>query len=169
MGVAHKGVGGCKGLPDWFGDLFFPRLPGGVRACQDGLGHFFPRLPVWQRGWGVKSYLGNFHIELTHFKKGLPLPNQNFELVHQVFWRDPNSIIYPFLPLWINHLLQSIVIETGMIWLIWTLRTISNKNWAFPPKHLPQPYFVQSGQKKSVLSNMVQGCPLSRWAQKNLP
>ena len=27
---------GRKVLPGWFGALFFPHLPGGVRACQDG-------------------------------------------------------------------------------------------------------------------------------------
>ena len=41
--------GGGKGLLAWFEALFFPCLPRGVRACQDGLGHFFPRLPVWHR------------------------------------------------------------------------------------------------------------------------
>ena len=35
-----------------------PKGGGGVKACQDGLEHFFPRLPVWQRGGG----LGNAHI-----------------------------------------------------------------------------------------------------------
>ena len=38
MGIARKGVGG-GGDEVW--NTFFPRLPGGVRACQDGLGHFF--------------------------------------------------------------------------------------------------------------------------------
>ena len=44
---------------------FFPRVPGGVRACQDGLGHSFPRLQSFA------------HIEATHFKKGLPLAGEN--------------------------------------------------------------------------------------------
>ena len=32
------------------------RKGGGVKACQDGLGHFFfPHLPVWQRGGSSKA------------------------------------------------------------------------------------------------------------------
>ena len=33
-----RGVCVFKDLPGWFG-AFFPRLPGSVRAFQDGLGH----------------------------------------------------------------------------------------------------------------------------------
>ena len=40
MGIVRKGEG-CKGLPGWFGALFFPRFVRGVRASQDGLGHIF--------------------------------------------------------------------------------------------------------------------------------
>ena len=44
LGLARNGGGRGEGLPGWFGAFFPPRLPGGVRACQDGLEHFFPRL-----------------------------------------------------------------------------------------------------------------------------
>ena len=33
-------LSGIKACQDGIGH-FFPTLPGGVRACQDGLGHFF--------------------------------------------------------------------------------------------------------------------------------
>ena len=36
----REGGGGCKGLPGWFGALF-STLSRRLRACQDGLGHFF--------------------------------------------------------------------------------------------------------------------------------
>ena len=50
---------------------FFPTLPGGVRACHDGLGHFFsPRLT---EGEGGSKAMPNAHIKPTRFKKGLPL------------------------------------------------------------------------------------------------
>ena len=46
-GFARKGGGGgVKACQDGLGHFFSPRLPGGVMACLDGLGHFFPRLPV---------------------------------------------------------------------------------------------------------------------------
>ena len=32
----------------------FPRLPGGARACQDGLGHFFHVCPFDRGGGGLK-------------------------------------------------------------------------------------------------------------------
>ena len=51
---SHKFAGGCKGLPGWFGTLFFHVCP-------------------FDRG-GVLSDLGNGHIDPTHFKKGLPFP-----------------------------------------------------------------------------------------------
>ena len=48
---SFRGVKACQnGLGH-----FFPMLPGGVRACQDGLGHFFLRLPVRKRGEGSKA------------------------------------------------------------------------------------------------------------------
>ena len=47
---------GCKGLPGWFGTLFF-------HVCT------FDR-----EGGEDLSDLGNAHIEPTHFKKGLPFP-----------------------------------------------------------------------------------------------
>ena len=40
MGIARKGEGGVKACQDGLGH-FFPTFARGVRACQDGLGHFF--------------------------------------------------------------------------------------------------------------------------------
>ena len=40
-----RGMCVIKACQDGLGH-FFPTLPGVVRACQDGLGHFLPRLPV---------------------------------------------------------------------------------------------------------------------------
>ena len=41
--------GGCvKACQDGLGH-FFPTLPVGEAACQDGLGHFFPTLPAGVR------------------------------------------------------------------------------------------------------------------------
>ena len=56
MGIAGGGGGGggCKGLLGCFGALF-------SHVCW------------FDRGRGVLSYLGNAHIEPTHFKKGVPL------------------------------------------------------------------------------------------------
>ena len=45
-------------------------MPGDVRACQDGLEHFFSTFVRLTEG-GVLSDLGNGHIDPTHFKKGL--------------------------------------------------------------------------------------------------
>ena len=107
-----------------------PKREGGVvKACQDVLCTLFPTFArgciglarmawgiffhdrAFDRGGGVKSYLGNVHIEPTHFKKGLPLPNQKYELVHQVLG-GTRIRSYSFLSLSITHLLQSNVIET---------------------------------------------------------
>ena len=50
-------------------------MPGDVRACQDGLEHFFFHVCTFDREGGEDlSDLGNAHIEPTHFKKGLPFP-----------------------------------------------------------------------------------------------
>ena len=38
MGIARKGGGGVKACQDGLGH-FFPTLPGSVRACQDDSGH----------------------------------------------------------------------------------------------------------------------------------
>ena len=55
--------------------FFCINLPGGVRACQDGLEHFFSTfVHLTERGGEDLSDLGNAHIEPTHFKKGLPFP-----------------------------------------------------------------------------------------------
>ena len=51
---------------------------GGVKACQNGLGYFFARLPGGCKGlpgWfgALFSTFARFaHIEPAHFKKGLP-------------------------------------------------------------------------------------------------
>ena len=47
---------GCKGLPQWFGALLFTTF---ARFTEGG-------------GKLLFGYLGNAHIERTHFKKGLP-------------------------------------------------------------------------------------------------
>ena len=41
--------------------------------CQDGLGHFFPRLPVWQRGGGGLKLFGKFSYKTNTFQKGASL------------------------------------------------------------------------------------------------
>ena len=45
-------------------------------AYQDGLRHFFSTFSRLTEGGGVKIYLGNAHIEPTHFEKGLPSPRR---------------------------------------------------------------------------------------------
>ena len=40
---------------------------------------FFHVCPFDREGGGDISDLGNAHIELTHFKKGLPLPRRRVE------------------------------------------------------------------------------------------
>ena len=78
---------GFKGLPEWFGALFshvclgvqglarmvwgifFPRLPGGVKACQDGLGHFFHVCPFDRGGVGLKLF-GQCPYRTNTFQKG---------------------------------------------------------------------------------------------------
>ena len=45
--------GGDKGLLAWFEALFFQCLPRGVRACQDGLGHFFSTFACLTERGGV--------------------------------------------------------------------------------------------------------------------
>ena len=51
---------------------FSPRLPGGVKACQDGLEYFFFSIFAHLTE-GRGGYLGNAHIEPTNFKKGASL------------------------------------------------------------------------------------------------
>ena len=53
MGTARKGGGGgVKACQDGLG-TFFPHLPGGIRACQDVLGHFLFHVCPFDRGGGV--------------------------------------------------------------------------------------------------------------------
>ena len=47
---------------------FFPRLPGGVRACQDGLGHFFPLLPEGERA--CQDDFGHFFSTFARLTEG---------------------------------------------------------------------------------------------------
>ena len=49
-------MGGVKACQDGLG-TFFPRLPGGVRvrACQDGMGHFFSTFARLTEGGGSKA------------------------------------------------------------------------------------------------------------------
>ena len=49
MGIARKGGGGgadVKACQDGLEHFFSQCLPGGVNACQDGYKHFFPRLHI---------------------------------------------------------------------------------------------------------------------------
>ena len=62
--------GRVKACNDGLEHFFCINLPGGERACQDGLEHFFSSF-VRLTGGGVLSDLGNGHIDPTHFKKGL--------------------------------------------------------------------------------------------------
>ena len=59
---------GCKGLPGWFGKLFF-------HVC-----------PFDREGGGDLSDLGNAHIEPTHFKKGLPFNYEPHEVCVKCLW-----------------------------------------------------------------------------------
>ena len=67
-----RGGGGVKACQDGLGH-FFSTLPRGVRVCQDGLGHFFFHVCPFDRGGGgSKAFWQCPFIESTHFKKGLP-------------------------------------------------------------------------------------------------
>ena len=68
-----KGGGGCKGLPGWFGALFFPGLPGGVRACQDGLRHFFSTFACLIEGGRGSKAIGQCPYRTNTFQKGASL------------------------------------------------------------------------------------------------
>ena len=54
--------------------FFYQCIPGDVRACRDGLEHFFSTfVHLTERGGEDLSNLGNAHIQPTHFKRRLPL------------------------------------------------------------------------------------------------
>ena len=75
-----RGGGVVKACQNILGH-FFPTLPEGVRACQDGLEHFFFHICPFDRGGGVKSYLGSFLDQIpTGTGKELPQP-QIYKLV----------------------------------------------------------------------------------------
>ena len=57
---------------------------GGVKACQDGLGHFFPHLPVWQRGGEAKLF-GQCPYRTHTFQKGASLSKVKWSLVWLLF------------------------------------------------------------------------------------
>ena len=80
-GFARKGGGGgVKACQDGLGHFFSPRLPGGVRACQDGFGHFFStfaRLTEEGRGGGGGLKLfGQYPYRTNTFQKGSSLSCQ---------------------------------------------------------------------------------------------
>ena len=52
------------------GTFFLSTLPGGVRACQDGLGHFFSTFACFtERGGGLKLF-GQCIYRTNTFQKG---------------------------------------------------------------------------------------------------
>ena len=74
--LPERGGGGVKACQNGLGH-FFPTLPEGVRACQDGLEHFFSMVArLTEGGGGGLKLLGNAHIEPKHFEKGLPSPRR---------------------------------------------------------------------------------------------
>ena len=64
--------GGVKACQDGLEHFFPPHLPGVVKACQDGLEHFFSIFARLTEGVGSLKLFGQGPIEPTHFKKGLP-------------------------------------------------------------------------------------------------
>ena len=54
MGIAQRG-GVCKGWPGGFGTPF-PTIARGVRACEDGLEHFFFHVCPFDRGGESKAF-----------------------------------------------------------------------------------------------------------------
>ena len=73
-------VGGARACQDGL-EHFFPTFAGGEWACQDGLEHFFFHICPFDRGGGVKSYLGSFLDQIpTGTGKELPQP-QIYKLV----------------------------------------------------------------------------------------
>ena len=54
LGIAPKGGGGVKACPDVLGN-FFPTFARGERACQDGLGLFSPTSARLTEGGSNKS------------------------------------------------------------------------------------------------------------------
>ena len=55
MGIARKGGGVVKACQFGLGHLF-PRLPGGVRACEDDLEHFFFHVCPFDSGGSLKLF-----------------------------------------------------------------------------------------------------------------
>ena len=51
---------------------FFPQLPRGVRACQDGMGHFFSTFARLTEGGGLKLF-GQCPYRTKIFQKGASL------------------------------------------------------------------------------------------------
>ena len=71
MGIACKG-GGVKACHDGFGH-FFPHLLGDVTACQDGLGQFFSTFACLTKGGGGSKAIWAMPIQNQHIsKRGFP-------------------------------------------------------------------------------------------------
>ena len=77
MGIAHKGEGGVKACQGGLG-TFFPHLPGGVRAYQDGLGYFFSTFArLTEGGMGVLKLFGQCPYRTNTFHKEASLNNKH--------------------------------------------------------------------------------------------
>ena len=59
------------------GSIYIRALPrkgrGGVKACQDGLGHFFFHVCPFDRGGGGLKLFGQFSYRTNTFQKGASL------------------------------------------------------------------------------------------------
>ena len=66
MGIARKACQNGLGH-------FFPTLPRGVRACQDGLGHFFSTFARLPEGGGGLKLFGQCQYKIKTFTKGASL------------------------------------------------------------------------------------------------
>ena len=66
MGIARKACQNGLGH-------FFPTLPRGVRACQDGLGHFFSTFARLPEGGGGSKAIWAMPIQNQNiYKRGFP-------------------------------------------------------------------------------------------------
>ena len=65
--------GGVYRLARMVWGTFFSTLPGGVRACQDGLGHFFPTFARLTEGGGCLKLFWQCLYRTNTFQKGASL------------------------------------------------------------------------------------------------
>ena len=65
-------LGTFKGLLGWFGAFFCINLLGGVKACQDGLEHFFSTFVRLTEGGGLERF-GQWPYRPNTFQKGAVL------------------------------------------------------------------------------------------------